>query len=94
MVQQTPDAERFKQQVRDSLQHKTLNLSGCDVRAAREYLHLRRPGRDGYFIETGQIKLLLLSSEGKESLCQDALSEGFTTWRCELQTNSTSSPIW
>ena len=68
MIQQTPRADRFKQQMRDSLRRDTLN-SGA-IRIAK-HAHVYTCGdRDEtvYFIETGQIKLLMLSPEGKECL--------------------------
>ena len=68
MIQQTPEAERFKQQMSDSLRHETLNSRAVTIpRHANVY-----SGGDQdemvYFIESGQIKLLLLSPEGKECL--------------------------
>jgi CRP/FNR family cyclic AMP-dependent transcriptional regulator len=68
MIQQTPEAERFKQQMRDSLQHETLNSRA--VKIARRANVYSCGDQDGmvYFIESGQIKLLILSSEGKECL--------------------------
>ena len=68
MIQQTPQADRFKQQLRESLQHETLN-SGA-VRIARHANVYTCGDQDGmvYFIESGQIKLLMLSPEGKECL--------------------------
>ena len=68
MIQQTPEAERFKKQMRDSLQHETLNSRAVTI--ARHANVYTCGDQDGmvYFIETGQIKLLLLSPEGKECL--------------------------
>ena len=68
MIQQTPEAERFKQQMCESLRHETLNSRAVTIpRHANVYT-----GGDQdemvYFIESGQIKLLLLSPEGKECL--------------------------
>jgi CRP-like cAMP-binding protein len=68
MIQQTPRADRFKQQLRESLQHETLNSRA--VRIARHANVYTCGDQDEmvYFIESGQIKLLMLSSEGKECL--------------------------
>ena len=68
MIQQTPEAERFKKQMRDSLQHETLNSRAVTIpRHANVYTCGDQDGMV-YFIETGQIKLLLLSPQGKECL--------------------------
>jgi CRP-like cAMP-binding protein len=68
MIQQTPEAEQFKQQMRDSLRHETLNSRAVTFpRHANVYIGGDRDEMV-YFIETGQIKLLLLSPEGKECL--------------------------
>jgi CRP-like cAMP-binding protein len=68
MIQQTPGAERFKQQMRDSLRHETVNTRGVTI---QRHAHVYTCGDQDemvYFIESGQIKLLMLSSEGKECL--------------------------
>ena len=68
MIQQTPEAERFKEQMRDSLQSETLNSRAMTIpRHANVYTCGDRDEMV-YFIESGQIKLLLLSPEGKECL--------------------------
>lgn len=68
MIQQTPEAERFKQQMRDSLQHETLNSRSVTFPRHASVYTCGDPDEMVYFIETGQIKLLLLSPEGKECL--------------------------
>ena len=68
MIQETPDAERFKQQMRDSLQHETVKSRVVTIpRHANVYTCGDRDEMV-YFIESGQIKLLLLSPAGKECL--------------------------
>jgi len=68
MIQQTPEAERFKKQMRDSLRHETSKSRAVTIpRHANVYTCGDQDGMV-YFIETGQIKLLLLSPEGKECL--------------------------
>jgi CRP-like cAMP-binding protein len=68
MIQQTAQADKFKQQLRDSLQRETLNSRA--VKIARHANVYTCGDQDGmvYFIESGQIKLLMLSPEGKECL--------------------------
>ncbi|MGH7843868.1 MAG: hypothetical protein ACREQW_01670, partial [Candidatus Binatia bacterium] len=68
MIQQSPQADQFKQQLRDSLQRETFNFGG--VKVAKHANVYTCGDQDGlvYFIEIGQIKLLMLSSEGKECL--------------------------
>ena len=68
MIQQTPEAERFKQQMRDSLQHETLNSRAVTIARHASVYTCGDQDEMVYFIETGQIKLLLLSPEGKECL--------------------------
>jgi CRP-like cAMP-binding protein len=68
MIQETPHLDNFKRQLRDSLQRETANSRA--VRIARHANVYNSGDQDEmvYFIETGQIKLLMLSSEGKECL--------------------------
>ena len=68
MIQQAPQADEFKQKLRDSLQRETLNSRALKI---ARHQHVYTCGdRDEmvYFVESGQIKLLKLSSEGKECL--------------------------
>lgn len=68
MIQQTPQADEFKRQLRDSLQRETLNTRA--IRLARHASVYNSGDQDEavYFIESGQIKLVMVSSEGKECL--------------------------
>ncbi len=68
MIQQTPEADRFKQQMRDSLQHETLNSRAVTIPRHTNVYTCGDQDEMVYFIESGQIKLLLLSPEGKECL--------------------------
>src|SRR3989449_5324691 len=68
MIQQTPEAERFKQQMRDSLRHETQNSRAVTIPRHTNVYTCGDQDEMVYFIETGQIKLLLLSPEGKECL--------------------------
>jgi CRP/FNR family transcriptional regulator, cyclic AMP receptor protein len=68
MIQQTFQVDRFKQQLRDSLQRETQYSRA--IKTAK-HAHVYTCGeQDGlvYFIERGQVKLLMLSPEGKECL--------------------------
>jgi CRP-like cAMP-binding protein len=68
MIQETPQADRFKQQLRDSLQNETLNSRAMKI---AKHDHVYTCGDQDemvYFIESGQIKLLMLSPEGRECL--------------------------
>src|SRR5688500_20366294 len=67
-IQQTPQADEFKQQLRDSLQRETMNSR--PIKIARHHNVYISGDQDEmvYFVESGQVKLLMLSSEGKECL--------------------------
>jgi len=68
MIQQTPQADLFKQQLRDSLQRETLNSRAVKIASHANVYTCGDQDDMVYFIESGQIKLLMLSSEGKECL--------------------------
>jgi CRP/FNR family transcriptional regulator, cyclic AMP receptor protein len=68
MIQQTPEAERFKQQMGDSLRRETVNSRAVTVPRHGNVYTCGDRDEMVYFIESGQIKLLLLSPEGKECL--------------------------
>ena len=68
MIQQTPQADEFKQQLRDSLQRETLNTRAVKIARHANVYTCGDKDEMVYFIESGQIKLLMLSSEGKECL--------------------------
>jgi CRP/FNR family transcriptional regulator, cyclic AMP receptor protein len=68
MIQETPQADMFKQQMRESLRHETLNSRAVTI---AKHDHVYTCGDNDelvYFIESGQIKLLMLSPGGKECL--------------------------
>ena len=67
-IQQTPQADLFKQQLRDSLQRETAEARAISIpRHANVYTCGDRDDMV-YFVESGQVKLLMLSSEGRECL--------------------------
>jgi CRP-like cAMP-binding protein len=68
MIQETPEAERFKQQMRDSLQHETVKSRVVTIPRHTNIYTCGDQEEMVYFIESGQIKLLLLSPAGKECL--------------------------
>jgi CRP/FNR family cyclic AMP-dependent transcriptional regulator len=68
MNQEKPEVDRFKEQMRESLRQETLHSRAIKF---AKHDHIYTCGdQDGvvFFIESGQIKLFLLSTEGKECL--------------------------
>jgi len=68
MIQQTPQADEFKLQLRDSLQQETQNSRAVKIARHSNVYTCGDQDEMVYFIESGQIKLLMLSSEGKECI--------------------------
>jgi CRP/FNR family transcriptional regulator, cyclic AMP receptor protein len=68
MTQETPQADLFKQQLRDSLQRETLNSRAVTIAKNDNVYTCGDNDELVYFIESGQIKLLMLSPEGRECL--------------------------
>jgi len=68
MIQQTPQADEFKVQLRESLQRETMNSRAVKVARHANVYTAGDQDETVYFIESGQIKLLMLSTEGKECL--------------------------
>jgi CRP/FNR family cyclic AMP-dependent transcriptional regulator len=67
-IQQTPQADQFKQQLRDSLRRETANSRAIKIGRHTNVYNCGDHDEMVYFIESGQVKLLMLSSEGKECL--------------------------
>lgn len=68
MIQSIPQIDHFKQHLQAALQQETAH---CRIRKFAKHAHVYTCGdQDGaiYFIESGQIKLLMLTSDGKECL--------------------------
>jgi CRP/FNR family cyclic AMP-dependent transcriptional regulator len=68
MIQKSPKADQFKEQMQGSLFNETKNSSAIKV---RKYKNVYTAGdeRDTvYFIEKGQIKLVMVSAEGRECM--------------------------
>jgi CRP-like cAMP-binding protein len=68
MIQQTPQADEFKAQLRDSLQRETMNSRAVKIARHANVYAAGDQDETVYFIESGQVKLLMLSTEGKECL--------------------------
>lgn len=68
MIQQTPEADLFKIQLRDSLRHETRNFRSTRIAKHTNVYTCGEQAETIYFIESGQVKLLLLSPNGKECL--------------------------
>ena len=68
MMRDTIQADHFKQQLRDSLQRESLNASTSRIAKHDRVYTCGDQDEMVYFIESGQIKLLMLSPEGKECL--------------------------
>src|SRR6476661_6949223 len=68
MIQQTPEADKFKEQMRDSLRHETMNSRAVTIPRHSNVYTCGDQDELVYFIESGQVKLLMLSPEGKECL--------------------------
>ena len=68
MIQETPQADLFKQQMRESLGQETLNSRPVTI-AKHDHVYMCGD-RDElvYFIESRQVKLFMLSPEGRERL--------------------------
>ena len=68
MIQQTPQADEFKAQLRESLQRETMNSRAVKIVRHANVYAAGDQDEAVYFIESGQVKLLMLSTEGKECL--------------------------
>ncbi len=68
MIQETPQAVRFKEQLRDSLQIETLNAHAVTIAKNSHVYTCGDQDEMVYFIVRGQIKLLRLSPKGRECL--------------------------
>ena len=67
-IQKTPQADLFKLQLRESLQRETANTRGIKVARHTNVYTCGDQDETVYFVESGQVKLLMLSTEGKECL--------------------------
>jgi CRP/FNR family transcriptional regulator, cyclic AMP receptor protein len=68
VIQQTPEADKFKEKLRESLQRETLNSRAIKIARHTNVYSCGDQDENIYFIERGQIKLLILSAKGKECM--------------------------
>jgi CRP/FNR family cyclic AMP-dependent transcriptional regulator len=68
MIEETPQADLFKQQIRESLRQETLNSRAVTIAKHDNVYTCGDNDELVYFIESGQVKLLMLSPEGRECL--------------------------
>jgi CRP-like cAMP-binding protein len=68
MIQERPQSELFKQQMRESLRIETLNSRAITILKHDNVYTCGDNDEMVYFIESGQVKLLMLSPEGRECL--------------------------
>jgi len=69
MIQRTPQADKFKQPMRESLQQETANSRAVKIAKHANVYMCSDQDETVYFIESGQIKLLMfIPSEGKQCL--------------------------
>ena len=68
MIQRTPQSDQFKEQMQGSLLTETKNSSAIKV-GKHDHVYTVGDERETvYFIEKGQIKLVMVSGEGKECM--------------------------
>ena len=68
MIQDHPETDLFKKQMRDSLQREIRNSRVIEIAKHANVYTCGEQDEMVYFIESGQVKLLMLSSEGRECL--------------------------
>jgi CRP/FNR family transcriptional regulator, cyclic AMP receptor protein len=68
MIQQIPQADQFKRQLRDSLQQETLHSHALTIPKNDHVYTCGDCDEMVYVIESGQVKLLMISPEGRECL--------------------------
>ena len=68
MIQGHPATEKFKEQMRESLQRAIRNSRAIKIAKNEDVYTFGEQDEMVYFIESGEVKLLMLSSEGRECL--------------------------
>jgi CRP-like cAMP-binding protein len=68
MIQEHPQVDVFKQKMRDSLKRETLNTAAIKMDPQSTIYSRGDQDENVYFIESGQIKLLMLAAGGKECI--------------------------
>ena len=68
MIENNPETDLFKEKMRDSLLHETENSSAIKIAKNGNVYTVGEAIKMVYFIESGQIKLAMVSSAGKECM--------------------------
>jgi CRP/FNR family transcriptional regulator, cyclic AMP receptor protein len=68
MIQDNPGTELFKEQMRESLQREIRNSRAIKIAKNGNVYTSGEQDEMVYFIESGQVKLLMLSSDGRECM--------------------------
>jgi len=68
MIQQTPQADIFIRQLRDVLRRDTRNARSIKFAKHENVYTCGEQGDTVFFIESGQVKLVMVSSEGRECI--------------------------
>src|SRR6185369_11887928 len=68
MIEHNPNTILFKQQMRDSLQRETRNASAIKVAKDHDVYTAGEAIEMVYFIESGKVKLVMASTEGRECM--------------------------
>lgn len=68
MIEEYPQVDAFKQKLRDSLRLETLNSAAIKITSNATVYSRGDKDEKVYFIESGQIKLLMLATEGRECI--------------------------
>ncbi len=66
VIQSNPETDIFKQKMRNSLERETKNSSAVNILKNNHVYTIGEEVEQVYFIESGEVKLVMLSSEGKE----------------------------
>lgn len=68
MIEHNPNTILFKEQMRDSLQRETRNSGALKIAKHDNVYTVGEAIEMVYFIESGKVKLVMVSSEGKECM--------------------------
>ncbi len=68
MIQSNPQTDLFKRHMRESLQNETRNSTSIEIAKHGNAYLIGDQIEMVYFIETGKIKLVMLSTDGKECM--------------------------
>src|ERR1044071_4166122 len=66
VIQSNPETDMFKEKMRSSLQRETKNSTALSIPKNNHVYTIGEQVEQVYFIESGEVKLVMLSSEGKE----------------------------